>query len=110
ARSEILRGLVEILLIEHRVVQRGDRLLVLLHLLGVGGERGMRRQHRDDGSASDQRKFGHDWLLPPWVLFHIASKQREAVEMMGCRIPPDNSQFEQPSVRRFAERVPSFAR
>src|SRR5262249_56178863 len=46
----ILRGFLEGLLVERGVIEGGDDLLVLLHLLGVGGKRG--------GARDQQRKGG----------------------------------------------------
>src|SRR5262249_50332519 len=50
ASPEILRGFLEVLLVDRGVVEGGDDLLVLLHLLGVGGKRsGARDQQRKGG-------------------------------------------------------------
>src|SRR6516165_10584537 len=48
AGAEILQGFLEVLLVERGVVEGGDDLLVLLHLLGIGGKR--------RGACDQQRK------------------------------------------------------
>src|SRR5262249_45323322 len=54
AGAQILRGFLEVLLVDRGVVEGGHGLLVLLHLLGVGGKRG--------GARDQQRKSGgKDW-------------------------------------------------
>src|SRR5262249_15936907 len=53
AGAEILRGFLEVLLVDRGVVEGVHDLLVLLHLLGVGGKRG--------GARDQQRKSGGEY-------------------------------------------------
>src|SRR5262249_2843126 len=51
AGAEILRGFLEVLLVERSVVEGGDDLLILLHLLGGGGKRGGARDQQRKGNG-----------------------------------------------------------
>src|SRR5262249_62201144 len=59
AGPEIWRGFVEVLLVERGVVEGGDDLLVLLHLLGVGGKRGGGRDQQRKGGGKDWGDHPH---------------------------------------------------
>src|SRR5262249_24097277 len=63
AGAEILRGFLEVLLVERGVVEGGDDFLVLLHLPGVGAKRRTRHQQRHRGEAASQQGSDHDALL-----------------------------------------------
>jgi hypothetical protein len=63
AAAEIFRRGIEILLVEDGVVERSDGFLVVLHLLGVGGEPGTRSEQSDRGQGGNQHMSGHGGLL-----------------------------------------------
>ena len=78
AAAEVLRGGVEILLVEGGVVERSDGFLVVLHLLGVGGKPRTRSEHSDCGQDGNQHMSGHGGLLvvDPRVTFSKAGRAR----------------------------------
>src|SRR3954453_7903658 len=76
AAAEIFRRGIEILLVEDGVVERSDGFLVVLHLLGVGGEPRTRSEQSDRGQSGNQHISGHDGLL----LLTSASHLRRQVE------------------------------
>src|SRR6185503_7080897 len=76
AAAEIFRRGIEILLVEDGVVERSDGFLVVLHLLGVGGEARTRSEKSDRGQGGNQHMSGHGGLL----LLTSASHFRRQVE------------------------------